>query len=181
MNSKTRQFGNRIYKTFAFLLVASSILITLPAAAEDITRGTSTGQATAKGYDHPNQYLHLPAKAIADNMGPVIPHPGQEKSARQKLAELEKKVGKKPNILVFLMDDVGWMDPGFNGGGVAVGNPTPTMDKLAQEGLVLTSAYSTPSCTPTVSAQRYHDSISPAKINRRQQTAAVRRCDCWAR
>ncbi|MGZ5043535.1 MAG: sulfatase-like hydrolase/transferase [Methylobacter sp.] len=149
MNSKTRQFCNRTYKTLAFCLVASSILTTLPATAEDITRGTSTGQTTAKGYDHPNQYLAVPAKSIADNMEPVIPHPDQEKSARQKLDELAKKVGKKPNILVFLMDDVGWMDPGFNGGGVAVGNPTPAMDKLAQEGLVLTSAYSTPSCTPT--------------------------------
>ena len=47
------------------------------------------------------------------------------------------------------MDDVGWMDPGFNGGGDAVGNATPHMDKLANEGLVLTSAYSTPRCSPT--------------------------------
>lgn len=116
--------------------------------AGDITRGTITCQTAAKGYDHPNQYLHMPAQNIADNMEPVIPHPDQEKSARQKLDDLTKKMGKKPNTLVFLMDDVGWMDPGFNGGG-ALGNPTPAMDRLAQEGLVLTSAYSTPSCTPT--------------------------------
>jgi arylsulfatase len=32
---------------------------------------------------------------------------------------------------------------------VSVGNPTPNMDRLARAGLVLTSAYSTPSCTPT--------------------------------
>lgn len=147
--NKTQWFLSRTYKTLAFSFVASMALTTHPAAAEDITRGTSTGQTTAKGYDHPNQYLAVPAKTIADNMEPVIPHPDQELAARQKLAELEKKVGKKPNILVFLMDDVGWMDPGFNGGGVTVGNPTPAMDKLAQEGLVLTSGYSTPSCTPT--------------------------------
>jgi arylsulfatase A-like enzyme len=41
------------------------------------------------------------------------------------------------------------MDPGFNGGGIAVGNETPTMDNLANEGLNLTSAYSTPSCSPS--------------------------------
>src|SRR5499427_9484666 len=41
------------------------------------------------------------------------------------------------------------MDPGFNGGGIAVGNETPTMDRLAVEGLLITSAYSTPSCSPT--------------------------------
>ena len=39
--------------------------------------------------------------------------------------------------------------PGFNGGGTAVGNDTPIMDRLAAEGLLLTSAYSTPSCSPT--------------------------------
>src|SRR5262249_249619 len=73
----------------------------------------------------------------------------QEKQARDKLGALEGRIGKKPNILIFLLDDVGWMDPGFNGGGIAVGNETPTMDRLANEGLLLTSAYSTPSCSPT--------------------------------
>jgi arylsulfatase len=91
----------------------------------------------------------VPAQSIAENMEPVIRHPDQEQAARQKLDSLAKRFGKKPNILVFLMDDVGWLDPGFNGGGETVGNPTPTMDRLAHEGLVLTSAYSTPSCTPT--------------------------------
>lgn len=82
-------------------------------------------------------------------MYPVVPHPEQDQAARSKLAELEKKFGTKPNILIFIMDDVGWMDPGFNGGGVSIGNDTPTMDRLANEGLLLTSTYSTPSCTPT--------------------------------
>ncbi len=91
----------------------------------------------------------MKAKKIAENMEPVIEHPLEEKEARSKLSELEKRTGRKPNVLVILLDDVGWMDPGFNGGGEAVGNPTPRMDRLAQGGLVLTSAYSTPSCTPT--------------------------------
>lgn len=34
-------------------------------------------------------------------------------------------------MVVFLLDDVGWMDVGFNGGGVAVGNPTPDIDAVA--------------------------------------------------
>lgn len=76
-------------------------------------------------------------------------HEAEVKQAREKLAELERKTGKKPNILVFLTDDCGWMDFGFNGGGEAVGNATPNLDRLAAQGLVLTSAYSTPSCTPT--------------------------------
>ena len=114
-----------------------------------ITRGATTGQTPAAGHDHPNQYLFRQPKVIAENMEPVVEHPEQERDARAKLDGLRKRAGKKPNILVFIMDDVGWMDPGFNGGGEAVGNPTPTMDRLARDGLVLTSAYSTPSCTPT--------------------------------
>jgi len=116
---------------------------------EGIVRGSATGQATAKGYDHPDEYIADFATNIADNMEPVMLHPDEANQTAEKLAALEKRFGKKPNILVFLMDDVGWMDPGFNGGGAAVGNATPAMNELANQGLVLTSAYSTPSCTPT--------------------------------
>lgn len=101
------------------------------------------------GYDHPDQFIGIPAKKIADNLEPVIEHPDQFDEAGKKLAELEKKTGKKPNILVFLLDDVGWMDFGFNGGGIAVGSATPDIDKIASDGLILTSAYSQPSCSPT--------------------------------
>ena len=129
-------------------LLASTIAMGAPCSAQN-TRGSATGPTTARGYDHPDQYIHLKDVKPADNMYPVIAHPEQERAARDKLARLEQKSGKKPNILIFLLDDVGWMDPGFNGGGIAVGNETPTMDKLANEGLILTSAYSTPSCSPT--------------------------------
>ena len=139
-------------KTSRSMLIASVlsafILWVNPAGAQNI-RGSATGPTTAKGYSHPNQYMHLQDVKPADNMYPAVPHPEQDRAARGKLADLEKKFGKKPNILIFIMDDVGWMDPGFNGGGVAIGNDTPTMDRLANEGLLLTSAYSTPSCTPT--------------------------------
>ncbi|MCD4784610.1 MAG: arylsulfatase [Candidatus Eremiobacteraeota bacterium] len=86
---------------------------------------------------------------IAENMEPVIFHPGQEKEAKKKLDALYKKSGKRPNILIFLMDDVGWGDPGCFGGGIAVGAQSPNMNRLAQEGLMLTSCYSQPSCSPT--------------------------------
>lgn len=101
------------------------------------------------GYNQPNQYLVRQAVKIADNMMPVMQHPEQDKEARQKLADLEKKTGKKPNVMIFLLDDVGWMDVGFNGGGIAVGNPTPDIDAVAAGGLILTSAYSQPSSSPT--------------------------------
>ncbi len=122
--------------------------LTPPAFAQNL-RGSAEGPTKARGYDHPDQFLHLRDVKPADNMYPVIAHPEQEKQAREKLAALEKKTGKKPNILIFLMDDVGWWDPGFNGGGIALGNETPVMDRLANNGLVMTSAYSAPSCTPS--------------------------------
>lgn len=86
---------------------------------------------------------------LGNNREPVIMHAAHEKNAREKLAALEKRTGKRPNILIFLMDDVGWGDLGAFGGGIAVGSPTPTMDRLAREGLKLTSTYSQPTCTPS--------------------------------
>jgi LysM repeat protein len=112
-------------------------------------RGDATGPTTAKGYDHLEQSLTMKDVKPADNMYPVLQRPEQLKAAQAKLAALQKKTGKKPNIFIFLMDDTGYMDPGFNGGGTAVGNATPSMDKFAYEGLVLSSAYTTPSCSPT--------------------------------
>jgi arylsulfatase len=132
------------------LLTVFLAIVTAPAwcQAQNL-RGASTGPTRAKGYDHPNQFIHVPGKAIAENMEPVIEHAGDAKAARSKLAAAAKKFGRKPNILIVLIDDVGWMDPGFNGGGPAVGNPTPNIDRLAHAGLIFTSAYSTPSCSPT--------------------------------
>ncbi|WP_193407086.1 sulfatase-like hydrolase/transferase [Methyloceanibacter methanicus] len=112
--------------------------------AENI-RGASTGPTTAPGFDHPWDTIHLKDVKPADNMYPVLQRPEQDKAAAEKLS----KLGKKPNIFIFLMDDTGFSDPGFTGGGVVVGNATPSMDKYANEGLFLTSAYSTPSCSPT--------------------------------
>lgn len=132
------------------LCAAALALCVVPSvsAAQNI-RGATTGPTKSPGYDHPNQFLHVRPKPIAPNMEPVIVHPGQAQNARARLDAAAKKFGRRPNILVILLDDVGWMDPGFNGGGVAVGNPTPHIDRLAHAGLILTSAYSTPSCSPT--------------------------------
>ncbi|POP42674.1 arylsulfatase [Superficieibacter electus] len=131
----------------ALVLAISAALPMLAGAAE--TPAVATATKGAAGYDHPNQYLVQPTTTLADNMMPVISHPAQDKETLQKLADIEKKTGKKPNIVVFIMDDVGWMDVGFNGGGITVGNPTPDIDAVANQGLILTSAYSQPSSSPT--------------------------------
>jgi len=83
---------------------------------------------------------------------PHIPRPEQDAAATQKLADLEARAGRKPNILLLLVDDMGWGDPGVYGGGIAVGAPTPNIDQLAREGLRLTSTYAQPTCTPTRAA-----------------------------
>ena len=88
----------------------------------------------------------------SENFEPTIPHPEQDKVVSQKLDELEKRTGKKPNIVWLIVDDMGYGDPGCYGGGAAVGAATPNMDRLADKGLKLTSCYSQQTCTPTRSA-----------------------------
>jgi arylsulfatase A-like enzyme len=55
---------------------------------------------------------------------------------------------KKPNILLIVGDDVGYGDLGPYLGGANRGMPTPNFDKLAAQGMMFTSFYAQPSCTP---------------------------------
>lgn len=89
------------------------------------------------------------ASRTSPSREPAIQRPAQAAEAQSKLDALQKRIGRKPNVVIILMDDVAWGDFGAYGGGVAVGAPTPHLDRLAQGGLRLTSAYSQPSCTPT--------------------------------
>ena len=88
----------------------------------------------------------------AAHLEPHIAHPAQERSALGKLRAFEAKTGQKPNILILLVDDMGYGDPGAYGGGAMLGAPTPNIDSLAARGLKLTSAYATPVCTPSRAA-----------------------------
>jgi arylsulfatase A-like enzyme len=58
----------------------------------------------------------------------------------------------RPNIIIVFMDNFGWGEPGFNGGGIIRGAPTPRLDALAQEGLRLTNFNVEVQCTPSRSA-----------------------------
>jgi arylsulfatase A-like enzyme len=51
----------------------------------------------------------------------------------------------KPNILLIVADDMGYSDVGPFGGEIR----TPSLDRLAQSGLVMTTFYVGPSCSPT--------------------------------
>ena len=58
----------------------------------------------------------------------------------------------KPNIVIVFLDNFGWGEPGFNGGGITRGAPTPRMNKLASEGFRLTNFNVEVQCTPSRSA-----------------------------
>lgn len=90
-----------------------------------------------------------PVVVPAPNREPHFELPERADAAAAKLGAHVERTGRRPNVLVILMDDVGWGDFGCYGGGIAVGAPTPNVDRLAREGLLLTSCYSEPSCTPT--------------------------------
>jgi arylsulfatase len=57
----------------------------------------------------------------------------------------EQKIERQPNILLIVADDLGYSDIGSFGGEIA----TPTLDRLAQEGLRLSNFHVLPSCSPT--------------------------------
>lgn len=57
--------------------------------------------------------------------------------------------GSRPNIVFVLADDMGWAQPGFNGGKAKL---TPNMDSLAAEGMRLNEFYTHSVCAPTRAA-----------------------------
>ncbi len=59
---------------------------------------------------------------------------------------------EQPNIVIVFMDNFGWGEPGFNGGGITRGAQTPQLDKLANEGFRLTNFNVEVQCTPSRSA-----------------------------
>jgi arylsulfatase len=59
---------------------------------------------------------------------------------------------RAPNILLMLVDNLGYGELGVYGGGATRGAPTPRIDQLASEGLRLTNMNTEPQCTPSRSA-----------------------------
>ena len=55
---------------------------------------------------------------------------------------------KKPNILFIVSDDTGYGDLGPYGGGEGRGMATPSIDRMAGDGMTFFSFYAQPSCTP---------------------------------
>ena len=74
----------------------------------------------------------------------LIAVPGASQSAVEETGQ--------PNVVLILMDNVGWGEIGAYGGGVLRGAPTPRLDTLAGEGLRLLNFNVEPQCTPSRSA-----------------------------
>lgn len=54
----------------------------------------------------------------------------------------------RPNVIIMVADDLGWNDVGYHGGDIE----TPSLDRLAAEGIQLDRFYTTPICSPTRAA-----------------------------
>lgn len=76
----------------------------------------------------------------------------EDQDIAKKLAALEKKHGKKPNIIHMMWDDSGYGDAGDPILTKLHGLSTPNIAKLADEGMTFTRMYTEPSCTPTRAA-----------------------------
>ncbi len=72
-----------------------------------------------------------------------------------------QEVEKQPNVIFFLVDDLGWSDMGCYGSNK---NETPNLDKLAKEGIRFTNAYA---AAPICSASRASimTGKSPARLH----------------
>ena len=74
----------------------------------------------------------------------------EDKDLDKRLAEFRKKNGgKSPNIFYILIDDIGFGDLGSETLNVIRGYKTPSINKVAREGMRLARMYTEPSCTPT--------------------------------
>ncbi len=65
------------------------------------------------------------------------------------ISSLNLLASQRPNVVLFLVDDMGWRDSSTYGSAFY---ETPSMDRLAAGGMTFTQAYAQPLCSPTRAA-----------------------------
>ncbi len=76
----------------------------------------------------------------------------QDEDIDAKLKALEKKFGKKPNIIHIMWDDNSFGEVGIKAFNKIRGYDTPRLNKMGEDGITFTRMYTEPSCTPTRAA-----------------------------
>ncbi len=107
------------------------------------------------GCNQANQQGSASAPAVADNSGAVLPFPEPPSASTYGESILESKHVRReypshlskdaPNILIVLMDDVGFGTPSTFGGEVN----TPTLSRVYNEGIAYNEFHTTSICSPT--------------------------------
>lgn len=76
-------------------------------------------------------------------------YPGKRFAVVSGSGNLGDLVIRRPNIILFMADDLGWMDLGYQGSQYYL---TPHLDNLASQSVRFPNAYSHPFCSPTRAA-----------------------------
>ena len=108
---------------------------------------TSSRQAVLEGSDRLN-YTIAGLTNGTEYTVRVVAYDGQGKDSAS--AEVTA-TPEAPNVIVILVDDLGYVDVSFNAERLGIGSmDTPNLDELAEEGVVFTNGYVTfPTCTPS--------------------------------
>jgi arylsulfatase len=115
----------------------------LKRAAALLAAGVLSSQLAAKPLVHDAEFYVL-QKQNAERWAQ------EDKALDAKLAEFKKKNGgKPPNIFYILIDDIGFGDLGSKTLNMIRGYETPSINKIARDGMRLARMYTEPSCTPT--------------------------------
>ena len=79
---------------------------------------------------------------------------------------LSASAQEKPNVVIMMVDNLGWGEIGTYGGGILRGARTPRLDELASEGMKLLNFNVEPQCTPSRSG--VHDGSPPNPLGNDQ-------------
>jgi len=108
----------------------------------------SNTPAPSSGSDQPVGKPGWKAQTVYEALPPDRPAKGLDDAKVQQALAGESK----PNIVLIMMDNVGWGEIGTYGGGILRGAETRRIDSLATEGMKLLNYNVEPQCTPSRSA-----------------------------